>query len=172
MTTIVKTLTGDVVLLPDVALEGLRMAFRGGVVVQGDPEYDEARMVWNAFVDKRPAMIIRCMGTADVIDAVNFARMRNLLVAVRGGGHSVAGLGTCDDGILIDLSLMDGVHVDAANRTVRAQGGATWGGVDRDTQVFGLATRAGMSRPPASQASRSEAGSVISDASSVSRLTT
>lgn len=140
----VMTLTGDPVLLPDVALEGLRMAFRGGVSIGSDATYENDRVVWNAMIDKRPAMIIRCMGTADVIDAVNFARMRNLLVAVRSGGHSVAGLGTCDGGMLIDLSGMDGVYVDTDAKAARVQGGSTWGGVDRETQAFGLAIPGGV----------------------------
>ena len=91
-----------------------------------------------------PALIAQCTGVADVIDAVNFARDHNLLVAVRGGGHNVAGSASCDGGIMIDLSLMTGVHVDLAAKTVRAQGGATWGDVDRETQVFGLATPGGV----------------------------
>jgi FAD/FMN-containing dehydrogenase len=95
-------------------------------------------------IDRRPALIARCIGAADVIAAVNFAREQELLVAVRGGGHNVAGSAVCDGGLMIDLSLMRGVHVDAKARTARVQGGATWGDVDRETQLFGLATPGGV----------------------------
>jgi FAD/FMN-containing dehydrogenase len=118
--------------------------FRGAVIMPGDPGYDEVRVLSNAMHDKRPTLIARCTGTADVIAAVNFARTHDLLVAVRGGGHNVAGTGSCDGGIMIDLSAMTGVHVDAKAQTVCAQGGATWGDVDRETQVFGLATAGGV----------------------------
>ena len=125
-------------------LDSLRATFRGPLVGPGDPDYDEARSVWNAMVDKRPAVVARCTGPADVRAAVNFAREHGLLTAVRGGGHSAAGKGTCDDGIVIDLSLMKGVRVDPANRTVWAQGGVTWGDFDHETQSFGLATPGGV----------------------------
>lgn len=95
-------------------------------------------------IDRRPALIARCSGAADIIDAVNFAREQDLLVAVRGGGHNVAGQAVCDDGLVIDLSAMRAVRVDPVNRTVRAQGGALWADVDRETQVFGLATTGGV----------------------------
>jgi FAD/FMN-containing dehydrogenase len=110
----------------------------------GNETYEETRQVWNGLIDRRPALIARCTGAADVIDAVNFARDNNLLVSVRGGGHNVAGAAVCDGGIMIDLSLMRGVHVDAQTRTARAQGGVTWGDLDRETQVFGLATPGGV----------------------------
>lgn len=121
-----------------------RADFRGAVLTATDAEYDEVRQLWNGMHDKRPAIIARCTGVADVIAAVNFARENQLLVAVRGGGHNAAGTGSCDGGIMIDLSLMNGVHVDLNTRTVHAQGGATWGEVDRETQVFGLATPGGV----------------------------
>ncbi len=126
------------------ALQEFRGRFRGETVLPSDDKYDEARAVWNAMIDKRPAIIARCTGVADVIDAVNFARENDLLVAVRSGGHNVAGSAVCDDGIVIDLSEMNGVVVDTHNRTVRAQAGATWGEVDRETQAFGLVTPGGV----------------------------
>jgi FAD/FMN-containing dehydrogenase len=117
---------------------------RGPLIRSGDEGYDAARQVWNGMIDKHPALIARCSGTADVIDAVNFARENDLLVAVRGGGHNVAGDGVCDGGLVIDLSQMRGVRVDPEARTARAQGGATWGDLDRETQAFGLATPGGV----------------------------
>ncbi|MCU1456581.1 MAG: linked oxidase-like protein [Actinomycetia bacterium] len=125
-------------------LDSLQAAFRGPLVSPGDPDYDGARRVWNAMVDKRPSVVARCTGPADVVAAVNFAREHDLAIAVRGGAHSAAGKGTCDDGIVIDLSLMKGVRVDPGSRTVRAQGGVTWGQFDHETQAFGLAAPGGV----------------------------
>ncbi len=122
----------------------LREALRGEVVLPNDPGYDEARSVWNGMIDRRPALIARCTGTSDVIAAVGFARSEGLEVAVRGGGHNVAGNATCDGGLVIDLSPMKGVRVDAEARTVRAQGGLTWGELDAETQAFGLASTGGL----------------------------
>jgi FAD/FMN-containing dehydrogenase len=95
-------------------------------------------------IDRRPALIARCVDVADVISAVNFAREQHLTLAVRGGGHNGPGLGTCDDGLVVDLSPMTGIHVDAANRTARVAGGCTWGEVDHATHPFGLATPSGF----------------------------
>jgi len=131
-------------ILDDASMEQFRFNFRGDLIRPGEPDYDRARLVSNGLIDRTPALIARCTGTADVAAAVNFARERGLLVAVRGGGHSVAGFSTCDDGIVIDLSRMRGVRVDPASATARAQGGATWGDFDRETQVFGLATPGGV----------------------------
>ena len=117
--------------------------FQGQRFRPGDAGYDEARAVYNAMIDKRPALIARCTGVADVIDAVNLAREKRLPLAVRCGGHSVAGMGVCDDGVLIDLSGMKGVHVDTGARVARANAGALWGEFDRETQLFGLATPGG-----------------------------
>jgi FAD/FMN-containing dehydrogenase len=125
-------------------LEHLSAAFRGPLVTPSDPDYDQARSVWNAMVDRRPAVVARCTGPADVVAAVNYARENDLLTAVRGGAHSAAGKGTCDDGIVIDLSPMRGIRVDRDARMVRAQGGVTWGEFDRETQAFGLATPGGV----------------------------
>jgi FAD/FMN-containing dehydrogenase len=126
------------------AIGALAEALRGPIITPADPGYDEARVIWNGSADKHPAIIAQCVGAADVIDAVNFAREHNLLVAVRGGGHNVAGNAVCDGGIVIDLSLMNGVRVDPAARKARAGGGAVLGDVDRETQAFGLAAPLGV----------------------------
>lgn len=118
--------------------------FRGTVLTPDHPEYDRARSVYNGAIDKRPALIARCVGDADVVAAVNHARNAGLPIAVRGGGHSVAGHGTCDDGMLIDLSTMRGVHVDPASATAWVQGGATLADVDHETQLYGLALPTGQ----------------------------
>ncbi|TWF75886.1 FAD/FMN-containing dehydrogenase [Pseudonocardia hierapolitana] len=124
-------------------VEALRTSVRGAVVDRSDPGYDEARRVWNGLIDRRPGVIARCGGTADVVEAVRVARSHRPVVSVRGGGHQVAGSAVCDDGMVIDLSGMRAVHVDPAARTVRAQAGATWADVDRATQLFGLVTPGG-----------------------------
>lgn len=116
---------------------------RGDLILPGDAGYDDARRVWNAMIDRQPAMIARCAGVADVIASVDFARDHGLPVAVRGGGHNVAGNGCCDDGLVIDLSRMKGIRVDPVARTVRAEGGVTWGELDHETLAFGLATTGG-----------------------------
>jgi FAD/FMN-containing dehydrogenase len=121
----------------------LDAAFSGRQFRPGDPGYDEARAVYNGMVDKRPALVARCAGVADVIAAVALARDRGLPLAVRCGGHNVAGKGTCDDGVVIDLSAMKGVHVDQRGRTALANAGTLWGEFDRETQLFGLGTAGG-----------------------------
>lgn len=136
--------TGAEGALDDRAVEEFELRLRGGLVRPGDAGYDEARGVWNGVIDRRPALIARCKGAADVIEAVGFARENDLLLAVRGGGHNVAGLGTVDGGLLIDLSPMKGVDVDAERRTVRAEGGVTLGELDHKTQLFGLAAPMGV----------------------------
>src|ERR1700710_1171100 len=118
--------------------------FRGRLIGPGDVDYDEARAVYNAMIDKRPALIARCADADDVATAVGFARDHGLLIAVRGGGHNGAGLGTCDDGLVIDLGGMKGVYVDAVNKTVRTEGGCTLAEVDHATHAFGLAIPAGV----------------------------
>ena len=130
-------------LIGDATIQALRAHVRGAVLCPGDAGYETARKVWNAMIDKRPALIVRCTGVADVMAAVRFAREHELLVAVRGGGHNFAGYATCDGGIVIDLSPMQGIHVDPQRRTARAQGGVTWGALDHETQAFGLATTGG-----------------------------
>ncbi|QCJ48041.1 FAD-binding oxidoreductase [Haloprofundus sp. MHR1] len=126
------------------ALDAFADAFGGEILLPSDAGYDDARRIWNGMIDKRPAVIARCSGTADVVAAVRFARERDLPLAVRGGGHNVAGTAVCDDGLVVDLSGMDSVFVDPDARRVRAQGGATLGDVDRETQLFGLATALGV----------------------------
>ena len=118
--------------------------FRGDVIAPDRNGYDDARAVWNGTVDRRPRLIARCSGTADVAAAVRFARDRDLEIAVRGGGHNVAGTAVCDDGIVIDLSAMRAVTVDPVERTALVQGGALWGDVDHETQAHGLATTGGI----------------------------
>jgi FAD/FMN-containing dehydrogenase len=122
----------------------LREVLRGQVLVAGDPEYDEARRVWNNAIDRRPALIVRCADVADVQQAVAFASGHGLPIAVRGGGHSVAGFSTCDEGVVIDLGLMRSVFVDADARVARAQPGATGADFDGATQQHGLATTLGV----------------------------
>lgn len=117
---------------------------RGSLIRRGDPEYDEARKLYNGMIDKHPLMIAQCADVADVIAAVNFGRDNGLLVAIRGGGHNGPGLGSCDDGLVIDLSTMKGVHVDPATRTVRVGPGCTSGDVDHATHAFGLAVPFGI----------------------------
>jgi FAD/FMN-containing dehydrogenase len=126
-----------------VAVEALKAGLRGELIQPGAPDYDAARSVWNGMIDKRPALIVRCAGVGDVIDAVNFARENGVQLAVRGGSHSAAGLAMCDGGIVLDLSPMRGVRVDPRARTVHAQGGLLWADLDRETQAFGLATTGG-----------------------------
>ncbi len=128
----------------DAVAAELRSRLRGDILDRGDPGYAAARRVWNGMIDKRPALIARCTGTADVAAAVAVVLEHGLLVAVRGGGHNVAGNAVCDGGLVIDLSPMKGIRVDPANRTARAQPGATWGDFDHETQPFGLATTGGL----------------------------
>jgi FAD/FMN-containing dehydrogenase len=126
------------------SLEKLSADFRGQLILPVDGQYDRARLVWNAIADRHPALVARCTRIEDVIAAVRFARERDLVIAVRGGGHSVAGFSTCDDGIVIDLSGMRAVKVDPAKRTARVEGGALLEQLDRAAQEFGLACPVGV----------------------------
>jgi FAD binding domain-containing protein/berberine-like enzyme len=126
------------------SISGLADSFSGELLAPGDAGYDEARQVWNGAIDRRPGLIARCAGVADVVAALRHAREHELLVAVRGGGHGVAGLAVCDDGIVIDLAPMRGIAVDSAARTARAQAGVLWGELDAATQAAGLATVGGI----------------------------
>jgi FAD/FMN-containing dehydrogenase len=126
------------------AIEVLRSGLRGDALTEGDEGYDAARSVWNAMIDRRPAVIVRCKGVADVMAAVRFAHDQRLSVSIKGGGHNVAGHAVCDDGVMIDLSLMRSVWVDPTARRARVEGGCTWADVDRETQAFGLATPGGL----------------------------
>jgi FAD/FMN-containing dehydrogenase len=118
--------------------------FSGMILCPGEAGYDDARKIHNGMIDRKPALIARCRGTADSADAVNFARTRGLELAVRGGGHNVAGRAVCDGGLMLDLSLMKGIYVDPVHRTARAQGGVTWREFNRETQAHGLATTGGV----------------------------
>ncbi len=126
------------------AIEQLTGLVRGAVISPSDPQYDDARTVYNAMIDKRPALIIQCQDVADLIHGVNFAREHSLPVAVRGGGHNAARLGTGDDCLVLDLQAMHSVRVDPQHRRVRVEGGATWGDVNHATQAFGLAVPTGI----------------------------
>lgn len=140
----VTTTAGGETVLEEATVEEFKSSLRGELLRPGDEGYDEARAIWNGMIDKRPALIARCTGVADVIDAVNFARTNNLLVSVRGAGHNVAGKAVSEGGLMIDLSLMKGIHVNPKARTARAQPGVTLGDLDRETQAFGLAAPAGI----------------------------
>ena len=131
-------------MLDEAAVEQFKVGLRGVLIQPGDTEYDEARKVHNAMIAKRPRMIAYCVDVADVIASVNFARENEVLLAIRGGGHNGGGLGVADDGLVIDLSRMRGVRVDPEARTVRVEGGATWGDVDHATHTFGLAVPTGI----------------------------
>ncbi len=129
--------------MPAESIDALRTRLRGEVIQPGDASYESARKVYNGMIDKRPRHIVQCADVADVIQTVLFARDKNLLVAVRGGGHNGGGLGTCDGGLVIDLSRMRGRHVDPAARTMRVEGGCTWSDVDHAGHAFGMTTPAG-----------------------------
>src|SRR5262249_31271449 len=128
------TLTGRETTLPAAAVEVFKKSLRGSLIAPSDASYAEARQVWNANIDRRPGLICRPVGVADVLSAVHFARDHQLLVSVRGGAHSYPGTCVCNGGLVIDLSLMKGIRVDPVRRTVRAEGGLTWGEFDRETQ--------------------------------------
>ncbi len=129
--------------LTEATVEAFKAALRGKLMRPGDEGYDEARRVFNAMIDRHPALIVRCAGVADVIHSVNFARENQLLLAVRGGGHNVTGNAVCEGGMVIDLSGMKGMWIDPAARTVRAEPGLTWGELNHDLQVFGLGATGG-----------------------------
>jgi FAD/FMN-containing dehydrogenase len=126
------------------SVQSLKTALRGSLIQPGDPDYDSARRVYNGMIDRRPALIVRPAGVADVMRSVNFARAESLDLAIRGGSHNVAGFATCDNGLVIDLSSRRGVRVDPAKRTVRVEAGCTWGDLDHATHAFGLATTGGL----------------------------
>ena len=139
----IATLSGDYAVISEAEIKDFRGSLYGESLLPGDDGYDGARRIWNAMIDKRPALIARCSGTADVINSVNFAKANDLLISVRGGGHNFPGNSVCNDGLMIDLSRMTGVRVDPAAKTVRAQGGTKWGAFDHETQAFGLAAPGG-----------------------------
>jgi FAD/FMN-containing dehydrogenase len=139
-----QSLSGHSVPVRDDEIEALRGALRGSVLLPGDAGYDTARSIWNAMIDRRPGMIVQALGAADVIQAVNFAREHGAALAVRGGGHNIAGNAVCDGGIMLDLSRMRSVQVERAARRVRVEGGALLSDVDKETQAFGLVVPVGI----------------------------
>ena len=144
MTIALKTLEGETLALAPEELTAFKAGFKGAVLAPDDPAYNETRSIWNAMIDRRPGLIVRCTGTADVVHAVRFAGKHRLLSSVRGGGHNIAGLAVCEGGLMIDLSLMRGVWVDPQARTAVAQAGCTLGDVDRETQLHGQAAVLGF----------------------------
>jgi FAD/FMN-containing dehydrogenase len=126
------------------ALAALRASVQGDILSPRDPSYDEARRIWNAMIDKRPAIIVRPRGTSDVMAAIRFARETGMPVSVRGGGHNIAGAALNEGGLMIDMSTCRAVSVDAGRCVVRVEGGATWGDVDRETQAVGLVVPSGI----------------------------
>ncbi len=140
----VRTTLGDARSLTEASISALRASLRGNVLLPSDAGYDSARSIWNAMIDRRPGLIVQAAGPADVVRAVNFAREHNALLAVRGGGHNIAGTAVCDGGIMLDLSHMRSIHIDLAARRARVEGGATLGDVDKEMQTFGLAIPVGI----------------------------
>jgi len=139
-----RTRENGVVELERKAIDDLRGRLRGTLLLSGDPGYDDARSIWNAMIDRRPALIARCLGVADVVVCVNFAREQGLAMSIRGGGHNISGLAVCDGGLMVDLSLMRGVWVNPTALTAHAQAGCLLGDVDRETQLHGLAANLGF----------------------------
>ena len=131
-------------MLSEEKISQFRSGLRGQLVQANDANYDEARKIYNGMFDKRPSFVVRCADVADVISAVNFARENELLVAVKGGGHNAAGLGMCDDGLVIDLSLMRGTHIDPNDKTVFAEGGCTLGDIDHATHAVNRVVPSGI----------------------------
>ncbi len=144
MSAVLRALDGGTVEVSDEEVAALRVQLRGAVLVPGDPGYAEMRPPFNSMHQASPGIVVSCSGTVDVADAVDFARRHGLAVAVRGGGHSIAGLSTIDGGLLIDLGPMRGVQIDPERRLAYVQGGALWGDLDREAQRFGLATPGGV----------------------------
>ena len=134
---------GDVSLTEDV-IRKFKESLRGELILADEPGYDDARSVWNAMIDRRPALIVRCLGVADVLTAVNFAREHGIALSIKGGGHNISGLAVCDGGLMLDMSRMRGVWVDPTARIARAQAGCLLGDVDRETQLHGLAAVLGF----------------------------
>jgi FAD binding domain/Berberine and berberine like len=140
----IKTLDGRDLDLTQDALDGLKLRLRGPMLTAGDAGYEDSRTVWNAMIDRKPALIVRCLGVADVIQCVQFARTHGVLLCIKCGGHNIAGLATADGGLMLDLSLMRGVWVDPRRQIAHAQAGCLLGDVDRETQVHGLAAVLGF----------------------------
>ena len=139
-----RTITDESITLQGQSVKELEEKLRGSLIQPQDEGYDELRAVWNAMIDRKPALIARCLGVADVMEVVNFARENKLLISVRGGGHNISGASVCEGGIMIDLSPMQAIHVDPIARIARVQGGAVFADVDHETQAFGLAVPNGV----------------------------
>ncbi len=144
MNTTLKTADGGAIELSPEILQAFKAGFRGAVLGPDDTAYESTRQLWNAMIDRRPGLIVRCTGTADIVHAVRFARRHRFVVSVRGGGHNIAGLAVCEGGLMIDLSTMRGIWVDAKRHTARAQPGCTLADLDRETQLHGLAAVLGF----------------------------
>ena len=145
MTTLMaRTADGGETQLPESTVVDFKARLRGALLVSGDPGYDESRSIWNGMIDRRPAMIARCLGVADVVAAVKFAGEHGIALSIKGGGHNISGLAVCEGGLMLDLCLMRGVWVDPGARIARAQGGCLLGDVDRETQLHGLAAVLGF----------------------------
>ena len=140
----VKSRTNGNVTLKEDTIRKFKESLRGELILANEPGYDDARSIWNAMIDRRPALIARCLGVADVVTAVNFAREHGVTLSIKGGGHNIAGLAVCEEGLMLDMSRMRGVWVDPASRTARAQAGCLLGDVDRETQIHGLAAVLGF----------------------------
>ncbi len=140
----VQTIDGHEADLPQTVLDSFKMGLKGPLLLPGDAGYEESRTVWNAMIDRKPALIMRCLGIADIISCVRFAHDQRLLLCIKGGGHNIAGLATADGSLMLDLSLMRGVWVDAEQKVAHAQAGCLLGDLDRETQVHGLATVLGF----------------------------
>src|ERR1044071_2998356 len=140
----IKTRSNGEIILQEETVRKFKESLRGELIRTGDAGYDEARSIWNAMIDRRPALIASCLGVADVVTCVNFAREHGITLSIKGGGHNISGLAVSDGGLMLDMSRMRGVWVDPSVRTARAQGGCLLGDVDRETQVHGLAAVLGF----------------------------
>src|SRR3989441_9226156 len=138
------TLDGRPIALRPHDIEAFQGSLRGSLVRAGDPTYEDSRKLWNGMIDRKPALVVRPTGTADVVECVNFARARGLLLSMKGGGHNIAGTAVAEGGLALDMSRLKGVFVDPTDRTARVQPGCILGDVDRETQLHGLATPFGF----------------------------
>ena len=152
----VVTLSGAQTTIDQAAQDALGASLRGDLLVQGVEGYDDARTIWNAMIDRRPALIARCRGAADVMRSVDFVREHEFLLSVRGGGHNIGGSAVCEGGFMIDLSLMNGTRVDTKARTARIGPGATLGDFDHETQAFGSRRAGGRGAVPRWPSRRTE----------------
>src|SRR5512140_1470675 len=140
----IKTMDGSEIDLKQEIIESLKTRLKGPLLTSGDAGFEESRTVWNAMIDKKPAFVVRCLGTADVIACMQFVREHNLLLCIKGGGHNIAGFATADGAIMLDMSLMRGVIVDPQRKVAHAQVGSLLNDVDRETQIYGLAAVLGF----------------------------